>query len=85
MRTGIGKIADISCVIMVIFHFWVERCQKYRSNPKKFQIKVVGIEFCPKKSANAYVYLPPGVELGGSKDVPSIILKGNSKLQSLSE
>ncbi len=82
---SIGIIVHINSLIMVIFHFWVERCRKYTSHQKSFKQKLFGIEFCPKKSASAYVISPHGVELGGSKDwqVRSIILQGNSKLHSI--
>ncbi len=40
-RARIGKIADISCVIMAIFHFWVEPAENRNRIQKKFQIKVV--------------------------------------------
>ncbi len=60
-------------------------CQKYASHQKKLQIKVVRHWISSKKVRELICLSPPGVELGDSKDwqVPSIILKGNSKLHSI--
>ncbi len=54
----IGIIADIDRVIMVIFHFWVECCQKYASHQKKFQIKVVRNWILSKKVCK-HICFPP--------------------------
>ncbi len=67
---------------MAIFHFWVERCQKYASHQKKLQIKVVRNWISPEKVRKRICLSFPGVELGGSKDwqVQNIIMYRNSKL-----
>ncbi len=49
-------------------HFWAERFLKYAIFRKKDQIKVFWHRISDKKVRKAYVYLPPGVELGGLKD-----------------
>ncbi len=65
-RVGLGCLKDeIAKILNCIetencINFWAERCRKYALFQKKFQIKVFRIEFRTKKSARAYVYLPPG-------------------------
>ncbi len=78
---------NIVCVIYVPIHTRHRKhcCQKYASNEKKIQIKVVQNEFCINAAASAYVF-PPPTELGGSKDwyISNIILYGNREVDSLS-
>ncbi len=74
------------CVIMVIFHFWVEHWRKYASHQKKVSnISCSELNFV-QKSTRARICLPPSrpprVELGCSKDwqIQCITMYWNGKL-----
>ncbi len=52
----------------IYIHFKAESFEKYGLFGKKLEVKVFRIKFSTKKLVGAYVYLPPRVELRGSKD-----------------
>ncbi len=64
-RAGIGRIADINCVIMVIFHIWIEHCRNYASHLEKVSNKSCSESNFVPKSTRAHMSIYPGVRAMG--------------------
>ncbi len=75
----IGIIADISFVIVAIFHLWVEAA-KNTHRIKKVSNKICWELNFVQKSPQVHMSISPRSGARGLKDVRSIILKENSKL-----